>query len=258
MKKFILLLFLLFIYHTNITAQSIINPLTYDLTVTRSDDYTVGHIAHANASVKVDIKIGPNEQNKTFPPSNTTPQIYQFPLIATLPGTPPLTQYVKVSFTYPSYLFSGYYPLPTTVGDFVNISDPCLIDYNAQYGYGVAIFYSAPGKYTVKVTKFTCYLCIPSGNCGILTKAAKTEQRVSLVPNPSMGFSEILYTANAKETVSISVADLNGKVIKAYTIDVREGLNKLPVDIENSLKGTYIVNWKSSNGTNGSLKLIKN
>lgn len=266
MKKNLLLLLVMLVCQSQLSAQ-FTGPgvFTYDITVIRDDDYSPGHVAYANASVKLDIKIGATEMSKTFAqihtPTNPNPisQNYTFPVLLQSPGTPALIKYAKVSFTYPSNLFGGYYPLPTTIGDHVTIAEPCMIDYDAQYGYGVGIYYTAPNQYTMKVTKFTCYLCIrPIDGCGIASKNVNPNREVTLVPNPSIGLSELYYTSTGKETISLNVTDLNGKVIKAYTIDTRAGLNKLSIDLQNQIEGTYIINWQSSNSTKGSLKMVKN
>lgn len=73
-----------------------------------------------------------------------------------------------------------------------------------------------------------------------------------------MGISELYCATAGKETVSISVVDINGKTVRAYTTDIRAGQNKLPIDLQNHPGGTYLVKWKSGNGANGTLKLMKN
>jgi hypothetical protein len=127
--------------------------------------------------------------------------------------------------------------------------------YPGKYGYGVDIYCNAPNKYTIRVTKFLCHICIrpPVSKNGNLQSNDPI-----LVPNPSIGLSELYYTAVDRETISINVVDINGKVVRAYTTDIEAGLNKLSVDLQNSLGGTYIVQWKSNIGKSGTLKLIKN
>ncbi|WP_084681468.1 T9SS type A sorting domain-containing protein [Chryseobacterium soli] len=262
MKKIFLLLYLMLICPNQLSAQfGGGNPLTYDITFIRDDDYNSADQPYVSANLTLSVKIGTTEISKTYLPIHTpsnpgsTPQNYTFPVTV---GTQPI-RYAKVTFTQPSNLYSGYYPLPTTIGDHVMLSDPCLIDYDWQYGYGVGITCTGVNKYRITPTKFTCNLCIrPVQGCGSIAKNTTLQQQVSLAPNPTMGFSELHYTATEKETVSISVSDFNGKIITAYTIDLREGLNKLPIDLQSSLGGTYIVHWKSSNGSSGSLKMIKN
>lgn len=258
MKKIILLLAFLLVCQNQFMAQIIIGPVeTYKATFTRHDDYVPGNIAYANTTLTLEIKTGVTApQFNSFPPNSITSKDYAFPSFVTSSQV----TYVKVTFNdlvSPS-LFSGYYPLSTVVGSHTTISDPNMIVYDpypGKYGYGVDIYCNAPNQYTIRVTKFLCHICIrpPVSKNGNLQS-----DNTVLVPNPSMGFSELYYTAADKETISINVVDINGKVVRAYTTDIEAGLNKLPIDLKNSLGGTYVVQWKSSIGKSGTLKLIKN
>lgn len=267
MKKIILLLFFCFFCQNQLYAQfgGGNNP-SYNIDVKRTSYFNSTDAHYAGATAKLDIKIGTTENSKSFAPvgtNNPLTQYYEFPLFITGPAT----RYAKISFNDPNnpfigyYLYSGYYILPTTIGDHITISELCMIDYDKQFGYGATITLTDTNKYEMLITKFLCNVCIrPNPPCGIATKNTTTPQQptISLVPNPSIGLSELNYVAIEKENISINVTDLNGKPVKAYTTDVRPGLNKLSIDLQGFLPGTYIVNWKSSNGNNGSLKLLKN
>lgn len=256
MKKILLLLSFVLVCQNQLTAQ-VITPVidNYNISVTRNDIYTPGVPGYVNSSATLYIKIGSNERQNSFSTTEFTPKNYNFPISYVFPGTPPLTRYVKVTFSSP-FLYSGYYPLTTTVGSQTNIAaDPNLIDYNGQFGYGVVLTCTAPNQYNMRVTRFECHLCIPGG--GTVSKKANIQAETALVDRPDMGISELYYTAVNKEKISISVVDIHGKIVRAYATDIEAGLNKLPIDLQNQLGGIYLVKWTSSNGTNGTLKMVK-
>ncbi|WP_172282516.1 T9SS type A sorting domain-containing protein [Chryseobacterium sp. LAM-KRS1] len=255
MKKLILFLSFMSFFQSQIIAQ-IIAPVrdTYNITFTRDDNF-IGETVpgHAHTNVTLDIKIGSNIRTNTFLPDVVSSKDYNFPVIYLLPGSPAPVTYVNVTFSTPS-LQSGYYELGTHVGDETII--PPVTYYTGQFGYGVAITCIATNKYLMRITRFECNLCIPGGGIPV-TKTANPQNTPQIAPNPSMGLSELYYTAAGKETVSINIADINGKTINAYSKDLEAGLQKLPIDIQNHLSGTYIVQWRSSTGKTGSLKLVK-
>lgn len=256
MKKILFLLSFVFVCQNQLTAQ-IISPVvdTYNIKVIRDDMYNPSEAGYAGSNATLYIKIGSNTRHDTFNANAVTEKTYNFPITYVLAGTPPPTRYVKVIFTSPS-LYSGYYPLTTTVGDHTTIpSEPTMI-YSNLFGYAVDITCIAPNQYNMKVTRFECYFCGPTGNT--VSKQAASQPKTAIVSNQDMGISELYYTAADKETVSVSVVDLNGKTVRAYTTDVRAGQNKLPIDLQNYPGGTYLVKWTSSTGANGTLKMMKN
>lgn len=253
MKKFILLLSFVFVCYNQLAAQ-IISPVkdTYNITVTRNDVYTPGIPGYADTDVTLYIKIASNEQLNTFARNQITTKNYTFPVIYSTIGTPPPVRYVKLNFNNP-ILSSGYYALTTTVGDHTTILP--VTYYPGQFGYGVTLYCTAPNQYNMRVTRFECNVCTPGG--GTTVSKATSNKDTALLTNPSMGLTELYYTAADNETVSINIIDLNGKVVKTYTREVTAGANKLPIDIQNNLEGTYIVQWKSSTGKSGTLKMLK-
>ncbi|MBB6372412.1 T9SS type A sorting domain-containing protein [Chryseobacterium shigense] len=259
MKKILFLLFFVLVCQNQLDAQKNTAPApTYNITVTRNDIFAENVPGHAHTDVKFDMKIGSNERLATpFPPDISTARNYNFPVTFSLPGTPPPTRYGKVSFSNPSSLYSGYYPLPTAIGEHTSIpSEPTMIYYPGQFGYGIDIACTGPNQYVIGVARFECYLCVPGG--GTVSKQAVSQPKTAIVSNPDMGISELYYTAADKEKISISVIDIHGKVVRAYTTDISAGLNKLPIDLQNNLEGTYIIKWQSSNGASGTLKTVKN
>jgi len=259
MKKFLLLLSFVLICQNQLSAQKNTVPgPTYNIVVTRDDLFQHTIPGHAHTSVTVDLKIGSTERTNTpFLPDVATSKVYNFPVVFVLSGNSPPTRYAKVTFSNTPPLFSGYYPLTTVVGDHTTIaSDPTMIDYTGQFGYGVDITCTGPNQYTISAARFECYRCVPP--IGKNTIAGKINTpATALVDNPALGISEIYYTASDKETISVNVVDLHGKTVRSYTTDIPAGLNKLPVDLQNNLSGVYLVKWKSSNGTNGTLKMVK-
>jgi hypothetical protein len=254
MKKFLLLLSFVLVYYNQLSAQ-IISPIEdkYNITVTRNDVYIPGIPGYADTDVTLYIKIASNEQLNTFAKNQITTKTYTFPVIYSIIGTPSPVRYVKLNFSNP-LLSSGYYPLTTTVGDYTTILP--VIYYPGQFGYGVTLYCTAPNQYNMRVTRFECHLCTPGGGTAI--SKATSNKDIALLPNPSIGQTEFYYTATDKETVSINITNLNGKVVKVYTRDVAAGTNKIPIEILNSPEGTYIVQWKSSTGKSGTLKMLKN
>ncbi|CAI8870196.1 T9SS type A sorting domain-containing protein [Chryseobacterium sp. IT-36CA2] len=221
------------------------------------------------SSVSLEIKSGSTPETKVFTTTQTDPHTYTFPLLFSLPGYPPAVRTFKVYFPSPG-LTSQYYPVPTAVGGSTTIIPGCWspemdrgLFYNIgpynSYGYGVTLTRTASAEYLLQCTKFLCYECQP---CPPLiptsTKSNKTPQdKPKLYPNPSSGLSQFEYTASARETITVMVSDIAGRTVYGYKTDIESGVNKLPIDIQTSVSGTYYVNWSSTSGSSGSLQLIK-
>jgi hypothetical protein len=224
--------------------------------------------------VSLEIKSGSTTEANTFlqnPPTGTTNTFtYTFPQLFTLPGNPAAVRTFRVSFSNPG-MTSRYYPVPTTIGASTTIIPGFKTSEmdrglwycagpDTSFGYGVILTRTSSTTYLIECTKFFCHLCDP---CTPITptvsKSGATEQnnKMKLYPNPSNGYAELEYTALGKESITVNVADIAGKSIYQYKTDVTSGVNKLPIDIQTSVSGTYYVNWRSSNGNSGSLQLIK-
>lgn len=266
MKKIIFFLLLIFISNdllaqTGIGGGTVPAP-TYDITVIRNDIFGEGIPGHAHIPVTLDIKIGSTVKTNSFlpEPNSNVPKTYTFPVTASLPGFPPPKRYVRMS-AFPGR-YSQYYELSTVIGSHTTISadDTNLIFYNGQtglYGYGADVYCTGTNQYTISIARFECYFCPPPGG-GIITKTANPQKETALAPNPSKGLTEFNYIATDRETININVADINGKIVEKFSIEAQLGINRIPIDIQKQLQGTYIVQWKSNTGATGSLKLIKN
>jgi hypothetical protein len=253
MKNVILLFSILFACQSQLSAQKVSARDTYNISVTRDDLFDSGIAGYADTGATLFIKIGSNENFNSFTQTDALPKNYTFPVIFnTLPGNPQPVRYVKVVFNNP-VMSTGYFPLTTTVGDHTTILP---VVYNNLFGYGVDIYCMAPNQYTMMVARFDCFNCPPGG--GTSSKNAGIQVATALAPNPTRGSTNLFYTATDKETMSISVTDINGKVVKTYKEDLQAGNNKILVHLENYSAGTYFVKWQSSAGRNGTLKVIKN
>jgi len=252
MKKIILLFSILFVCQNQLSAQKVPARDTYNITVTRDDLFNPGIPGYADTGTTLFIKIGSNEQNAFFSQTDGSAKNYTFPVIYTLPGGTPPVRYVKVGFNNP-ILSTGYYPLTTTIGDHTTIPPVVYLD---QFGYGVDIYCTGTNQYTMMVARFECYNCTPDG--GTSSKKANILVASALAPNPTRGSTNLFYTATDKETISISVIDINGKAVETYRENLQTGTNKIPINLEKHSAGTYIVKWQSSTGKNGNQKIIKN
>ncbi|KAA2220711.1 T9SS type A sorting domain-containing protein [Chryseobacterium sediminis] len=253
-------------------AQKIIDPFpyTYDIVVKRQDSFWKEVSGHVHSDALLEMKIGPNALQKNFIKDvEIASQTYSFPLVATLPGAPPITQTFKIHFPSPG-LTSLYYPIPTAVGGSTTIIPGCWTPEmdrglyhdtgtTTSYGYGVTLTRTASAEYILQCTQFSCYICQPCPPViPTFSKSNSAQQnKTKLYPNPSSGFSELEYTASGKETITVMVTDIAGKTLYGYKTDIEAGVNKLPIDLQKGVSGTYYVNWRSSNGNAGSLPIIK-
>ncbi|MDR6464559.1 T9SS type A sorting domain-containing protein [Chryseobacterium sediminis] len=256
---------------TVLSAQFVpVNPSGTKVNVKRQDSSPSSSIpGYVPSSVSLEFKTGTISETRSFPEGQISNQNYTLPDIFTTVGQPPIMHTFKVYFPNPG-LTSRYYPIPTAIGGSTTIIPGCwspemdrglfyYISPNGGYGYGVTLTRTASTEYLLQCTKFLCYICDPCPPViPTVSKSKTTEQsKAKLYPNPSSGFSELEYTASGKETITVMVMDITGKTVYGYKTDIASGLNKMPIDIQNAVAGTYYVNWRSSNGNTGSLQLIK-
>lgn len=231
----------------------------YVLSVTRQDLFAHGTTGHVHSYANMEIKIGSNSLTKNFGPDATTTIDYSFPPILSFPGAPPISRTFKFHFPSPG-LTSGYYPLPTTIGGETKIlaSDAGMTYFPGQYGYGVTVTCIGTRQYKFTSTRFECLWCPPYGPwSGQTNRSGSDKEKPVLYPNPANGYAELEYRASAKEKLTIRVTDIKGKIIIMYTTDLQTGANRLPIDIRNVAGGNYFVGWLSSDGSSGTLKMIK-
>lgn len=245
-----------------VNAQPPSVPYTYDISVKKLEAFSDGIAGHAHSDATFEIKIGSSIRSKFYNADAGQTQLYNFPIIASLPGFPPPAKNFKVSYPYPASLNSNYYPLPTTIGGetLVYPSDPGMThgSGSSYYGYGVSVKCVATNQYTFTTTRFDCPWCFSytpiSGTANI---SLENKTQPALFPNPGNGYANLEYNAAANDQLTVRVTDINGKFISMYTTDLQTGTNRLPVDISNAAAGTYFVNWQSASGNSGTLQMIK-
>ncbi|NIF06258.1 T9SS type A sorting domain-containing protein [Chryseobacterium sp. Tr-659] len=255
-----------------LSAQFVpVNPSGTKVNVIRQDGATSLNIpGYVPSAVSLEFKTGTIVESKSFPQGQVTTHNYLLPDVFTTIGQPPIVRTFKVYFPNPG-LTSRYYPIPMAIGGSTTIIPGCwtaemdrglfyYIGPNGSYGYGVTLTRTTSTEFLLQCTKFLCYIC--DNPCppivSTMGKSNRTEQnKAKLYPNPSSGFSELEYTASGRETITVMVTDIAGKTLYGYKTDIEAGVNKLPIDLQKGLAGTYYVNWSSSNGNAGSLPIIK-
>gem|GEM_PF-558085 len=64
---------------------------------------------------------------------------------------------------------------------------------------------------------------------------------VNIYPNPARNFVTISFSASSQNAVSITVADMQGKMLLQKTLTTIRGTNNFTIDIKSFAKGTYIL-----------------
>ncbi len=80
---------------------------------------------------------------------------------------------------------------------------------------------------------------------------------VSLYPNPSTDNINISFESKNNETITISISDLNGRVVLTEKSDVQKGNNVLNATIAELSTGLYIISLSSDSGNNYRTKFVK-
>lgn len=165
--------------------------------------------------------------------------------------------------------------------------------YTIDWGDGTSTFpyilpsvshtYNSPGAYTICVTEMKekevicrkCFtFCFTESERGEIVQninttlpdlqnIAKAEleniseqpKEYSLIPNPAKNYVDIPTNFSKKETVSIRIFDVSGKVVLEKSEKVENGRQHIKLNTEKLISGTYIVEIKS-NGKTSSQKLI--
>ncbi|MDQ0594834.1 hypothetical protein QFZ37_003203 [Chryseobacterium ginsenosidimutans] len=76
------------------------------------------------------------------------------------------------------------------------------------------------------VARFECFTCSPGG--GTSSKKADIDVATALAPNPTRSSTNLFYVAADNETISVSVTNIYGKVIRTYREHFNTGKNKIP------------------------------
>jgi hypothetical protein len=85
-----------------------------------------------------------------------------------------------------------------------------------------------------------------------------TEQRTAnIFPNPASVSSTLNFELATAQKVSITVRDINGKVISTFQQDAAKGLNQAKINVNNLPKGRYNVTIADSENNIQTLPLIK-
>ncbi|WP_306622184.1 T9SS type A sorting domain-containing protein [Chryseobacterium ginsenosidimutans] len=69
-------------------------------------------------------------------------------------------------------------------------------------------------RHTLIVAKFECFNCPPGG--GTSSKKADIDVATALAPNPTKSSTDLFYVAADNETISVSITNIYGKVIRTY------------------------------------------
>lgn len=78
----------------------------------------------------------------------------------------------------------------------------------------------------------------------------------TIAPNPGTGAFNITYKAQESQTLSISVTDAYGRLIRTANTSVGQGENNIPLNLESMAAGVYFVRLGSEKGEFGSAKII--
>jgi subtilisin family serine protease len=71
----------------------------------------------------------------------------------------------------------------------------------------------------------------------------------AVYPNPNNGEFTLLYTATKAETLGVQVYDIRGSLVSSASWSVNRGDNVYSISLPQLVKGTYIVNLKSPEGS---------
>lgn len=80
---------------------------------------------------------------------------------------------------------------------------------------------------------------------------------VNVYPIPAFNAVNVEVNSSSLSSSVIQVTDLTGKIAKYINTELREGINKIKLDISNLPNGVYLVNVQDHNGIKLSQKMIK-
>lgn len=70
---------------------------------------------------------------------------------------------------------------------------------------------------------------------------------IMLYPNPTMGYTELEFTAENASKANLQILDMNGKLIKTIQTEVQKGANKIKVNLLGLASGNYTIKINVSN-----------
>ncbi|MCE3228264.1 MAG: BNR/Asp-box repeat protein [Bacteroidetes bacterium] len=83
------------------------------------------------------------------------------------------------------------------------------------------------------------------------------ESYVNLFPNPTSSNVTVHLSVKKKGTISVEVCNILGQRIKTTNMEVQEGENNLPIDINDLSSGIYLVNIKAGNAVSTKKLIIE-
>nr|HQV07217.1 T9SS type A sorting domain-containing protein [Chitinophagaceae bacterium] len=76
-------------------------------------------------------------------------------------------------------------------------------------------------------------------------------------PNPARNLLNIIVAASQNETLTIQVADMNGRTLQQQIVTVGEGSNTVPVNVDKLSSGNYVIRIVTASGVVASQKFLK-
>ncbi|MEP7263975.1 MAG: T9SS type A sorting domain-containing protein [Bacteroidota bacterium] len=114
---------------------------------------------------------------------------------------------------------------------------------------GSSIQATSPGFYSVISTLASgCSISSPPFPFGVSgIDAANTIINTQILPNPSHGTFDLLFSAAEKGNGIIRIVDLSGKIIDEFAVSFQKGENKFPVDLTSFSSGIYELQLNGEN-----------
>ena len=75
---------------------------------------------------------------------------------------------------------------------------------------------------------------------GVVT-VNNTATNISLFPNPATGYTNVSYRSNTSGSVKLSIADINGRIVKENDFKKVNGENSFLIDVTQMVNGIYFV-----------------
>lgn len=88
------------------------------------------------------------------------------------------------------------------------------------------------------------YYKIDKKNETVTVKAATTDSKVSVFPNPTSGKFTLDISTTEKSTALLTIIDVNGQVVRTQSLPAIDGKYSQTVDLYGQAKGVYIVQVK--------------
>jgi hypothetical protein len=102
------------------------------------------------------------------------------------------------------------------------------------------------GNYSVVVVYKGCTLPPAYRLLNITDVHSAEVNDFALFPNPNSGSFEMIYHGVKDESATITIADMNGRIISEWNVFSKPGDNSIPVQINE--KGIYILTLKNGSG----------